>query len=162
MRNMSCLSLAPTGTISLLANTSAGCEPLFALSYQQTMLGGETSLYLSPVFEHVAKERGFASPELFREVAQQGSVQNIAGVPEDVRQIFVTARDIGPIWHIRMQATLQRSVDNSISKTINFPKTAAIRDVAEAYLLAWKMGCKGITIYRDGSSDEQVLQVGER
>lgn len=162
MRNMSCLSLAPTGTISLLANTSAGCEPLFALSYQQTMLGGETSLYLNSVFEHIAQERGFASPELFREVAQQGSVQNIASVPDDVRQIFVTARDISPIWHIRMQATLQRSVDNSISKTINFPKTAAIRDVAEAYMLAWKMGCKGITIYRDGSSEEQVLQVGER
>lgn len=162
MRNMTCLSIAPTGTISLLANTSGGCEPLFALSYQQTMLGNETAFYLNPIFEHVAKERGFASPELFREIAQQGSVQQIAGVPEDIRQVFVAARDISPLWHIRMQAMLQRYVDNSISKTINFPKTAAIRDVEEAYMLAWKMGCKGITIYRDGSSEEQVLQVGER
>lgn len=162
MRNMTCLSIAPTGTISLLADTSGGCEPLFALSYQQTMLGGETSVYLNTIFVQVAKEQGFALPELFREVAQHGSVQHISSVPEEVRRVFVTARDISPLWHIRMQAALQKHVDNSISKTINFPKTATIRDVEEAYMLAWKMGCKGLTIYRDGSMDEQVLQVGER
>lgn len=161
MRNMSCISIAPTGTISILANASSGCEPLFALSYHKTILGDSELVYLNKIFENVSKERGFYSPELIHKVAQCGSVQSFKEVPKDVRDIFVTAQDIAPEWHIKMQAILQRHVDNSISKTINFPKTAAIKDVEQAYLLAWKAKCKGITIYRDGSYEEQVIKIGE-
>ncbi|MDP3733906.1 MAG: adenosylcobalamin-dependent ribonucleoside-diphosphate reductase, partial [Nanoarchaeota archaeon] len=161
MRNMSCISIAPTGTISILANASSGCEPLFALSYHKKIIGDSELVYLNKMFEKVSKERGFYSPELIRKVAQCGSVQPFKEVPKDVRDIFVASQDIAPEWHIKMQATLQRHVDNSISKTINFPKTAAIKDVEEAYLLAWKSKCKGITIYRDGSYEEQVIKIGE-
>lgn len=161
MRNMSCISIAPTGTISILADASSGCEPLFALSYHKTVLGDSELVYLNKTFEKTAKERKFYSPELIRKIARCGSVQSFKEVPKDVREIFVTSQDISPEWHIRMQAALQKSVDNSISKTINFPRTAAIKDVENAYLLAWKAKCKGITIYRDGSYEEQVINIGE-
>jgi ribonucleoside-diphosphate reductase alpha chain len=160
MRNMTCNSLSPTGTISILASASSGCEPLFAISYQKTVLGDNEIIYLNKTFERVAKERGFYSPELIRKISKAGTVQGFKEIPKDVREIFVTAQDIDPVWHVKMQATLQRHVDNSISKTINFPNTASIRDVEEAYLLAWKSKCKGITIYRDGSYEEQVINIG--
>lgn len=161
MRNMTCISLAPTGTISLLADVSAGCEPLFAISYLRNVLGDTDLIYLNKTFERVAKERGFYSPELIHKIARSGSIQGFKEIPKDVRDIFVTAQDISPEWHIKMQSTLQKHVDNSISKTINFPWTAAIRDVEDAYLLAWKSKCKGITIYRDGSYEDQVINIGE-
>mgnify|MGYP000427480677 CR=1 FL=1 len=161
MRNISCISIAPTGTISILANASSGCEPLFALSYHKTVLGDSELVYLDKNFERIAKERGFYSPDLIRRIAQRGSVQSFKEVPKDVRDIFVTSQDIDPEWHIKMQATLQHHVDNSISKTINFPRTAAIKDVENSYMLAWKAKCKGITIYRDGSYEEQVINIGE-
>ena len=161
MRNMSCLSVSPTGTISILGDASSGCEPLFALAYHKTVLGDTEFLYMNKEFEKIAREREFYSPELMNLVAKTGSIQGIKEIPKDVRDIFVTAQDIGPEWHIKMQAVLQKHVDNSISKTINFPATAAIKDVEEAYLLAWKMKCKGITIYRDGSYEEQVMNIGE-
>lgn len=161
MRNISCLSIAPTGTISLLADASSGCEPLFAVSYQRTMLGDNELIYLDKTFEKVAREREFYSPELIRRISFAGSIQEIKEIPKDVREVFVTAQDISPEGHINMQAALQKYVDNSISKTINFPKTAAIKDVENAYLLAWKAKCKGITIYRDGSYEDQVITVGE-
>lgn len=157
MRNMTCLSIAPTGTISLLANASPGCEPLFAISYQKTVLGDNEIIYLNRHFEDLAKEQGFYSPELIRKISRSGSIQQFKEIPAEVREIFVTAQDISPRWHVQMQATLQKYVDNSISKTINFPRTAAIKEVEEAYLLAWKAKCKGITIYRDGSYEEQVI-----
>jgi len=162
MRNMSCLSIAPTGTISLLADASSGCEPLFAISYQRTVLGDTDFLYLNKAFEKVARERGFYSPELIIKLARVGKIQDFKEIPKDVREIFVTAQEIDPGWHIKMQATLQKYVDNSISKTINFPRTASIKDVEEAYMFAWKSKCKGITIYRDGSYEEQVLSIGEQ
>ena len=161
MRNMNCLSIAPTGTISILGGASSGCEPLFAISYQRTLLGDKELVYLNSNFEKVARERGFYTPELIKKISRYGSIQDIKEIPKDVREVFVTAQDIAPEWHVKMQATLQKHVDNSISKTINFPKTASIRDVENAYLLAWKAKCKGITIYRDGSYEEQVLNIGE-
>ncbi len=161
MRNLTCISISPTGTISILGDASSGCEPLYALAYHKTVLGDTEFLYINKEFEKVAKERGFYTPELMNLVAKLGSIQEIKEIPKDVRDIFVTAQDISPEWHIKMQATLQKHVDNSISKTINFPATAAIKDVEEAYLLAWKMKCKGITIYRDGSYEEQVMNIGE-
>jgi ribonucleoside-diphosphate reductase alpha chain len=161
MRNLTLLAISPTGTRSLLADTSAGCEPLFAVSYQRTLFGSNQLVYLHPAFERIARERGFYSPELMRKVSLSGSIQNFKEIPKDVREIFVTAQDINPEWHIRMQAALQKYVDNSISKTINFPRSATIKDVEDAYLLAWKSKCKGITIYRDGSYEDQVINIGD-
>jgi len=161
MRNITCLAISPTGTRGILADASAGCEPVFALSYQGTILGSNQLIYVNKVFEDVAKEKGFYSSELIRKVALGGSIQHLKEIPKAVRDIFVTAQDIKPEWHIRMQATLQKYVDNSISKTINFPRTAAIKDVENAYMLAWKARCKGITIYRDGSYEDQVINIGE-
>ncbi len=161
IRNMTCISIAPTGTISILADASSGCEPLFAISYQRTVLGDSGFVYLNKTFENVAKERGFYSPELIRKIAKAGSIQGFKEIPKDVRSLFVTAQDISPQWHIKMQATLQKHVDNSISKTINFPRTTSIRDVENAYLYAWKAKCKGITIYRDGSYEDQVINIGD-
>lgn len=161
MRNISCISISPTGTRGILANTSAGCEPLFAVSYQRTMLTASEFVYINPTFEQVAKERGFYSSELISKIAHSGSIQMHKEIPKDVRDIFATAPDISPEWHIRMQATLQKHVDNAISKTINFPSTAAIKDIENSYLLAWKLKCKGITIYRDGSYEDQVITIGD-
>ncbi|MEK6863326.1 MAG: adenosylcobalamin-dependent ribonucleoside-diphosphate reductase [Nanoarchaeota archaeon] len=161
MRNLTCISIAPTGTTSILADASSGCEPFFAISYHKTILGTAEIVYLNRIFEKIAKERGFYSPELIAQVAREGTVRNCKDVPKDVRDIFVTAQDIEPEWHIKMQATLQKHVDNSISKTINFPRTASIKDVENSYMLAWKSKCKGITIYRDGSYEDQVINIGE-
>ena len=161
MRNMTCLSISPTGTISILADASPSCEPLYAISYQKTVLGDTELIYLNKHFEQMAKEKGFYSTDLMKRIARAGSIQQFKDIPQDVRDIFVTAQDISPEWHIQMQAVLQKHVDNSISKTINFPAIAAIKDVENAYLLAWNMKCKGITIYRDGSYEGQVMNIGE-
>lgn len=161
MRNLSCLSISPTGTISILADASPGCEPLYAISYQKTVLGDNELIYVNKAFEQLAREGGFYSGELMKRIARAGTLQDCKDVPKEVRDIFVTAQDISPEGHIRMQAALQKHVDNSISKTINFPRTAAIKDVEYAYILAWKSKCKGITIYRDGSYEDQVMSVGE-
>jgi ribonucleoside-diphosphate reductase alpha chain len=161
LRNLTCLSLSPTGTRSILAHTSPGCEPIFAISYQRTLLTSSRLVSVNPYFEKVAKKRGFYSPELIRTISLRGSLQSVKDVPKDVRDVFVTAQDIDPQWHIRMQATFQKYIDNSISKTINFPRTAAIKDVEEAYLDAWRSKCKGITIYRDGSYEDQVITIGD-
>ena len=161
MRNLTCLSLSPTGTRSILADASPGCEPLFAICYQSTVLGSSEIVHANSVFEKVAKQRGFYSAELMHKIARFGSLQYIKEIPKDVRDVFVTAQDISPEWHIKMQSVLQKSVDNAISKTINFPRTAAIKDVETAYMLAWKGKCKGITIYRDGSYEDQVINIGD-
>lgn len=161
MRNITCLALSPTGTRSILADTSAGCEPAFALCYQRTLLGTQGLVALNSVFEKQLKERELYTSGLIRKVSYSSNIQNIKEIPKDMRDIFVTAQDISPEWHIKMQTVLQKHVDNAISKTINFPSTAAIRDVEEAYLTAWKGKCKGITIYRDGSYEDQVINIGE-
>ena len=167
IRNATRTTIAPTGTISIIAACSSGIEPLFALVYVRKSRIGKKSddwvelLEINPYFEKIAKERGFYSKELMEKISQVGSVQHLKEVPDDVKRVFVTAHDIEPEWHIRMQAAFQKQVDNAVSKTINFPNSATKEDVAKAYLLAYDNGCKGVTIYRDGSREVQVLTTGQ-
>jgi ribonucleoside-diphosphate reductase alpha chain len=159
LRNAARTTIAPTGTLSIIANCSSGIEPLFALSYIRTILEGEQLIEVNPYFEEIAKKEGFYTEELMRELATRGSVQGIEGVPEWVQRLFVTAHDITPQWHVRMQAAFQKFTDNAVSKTVNFPHAATREDVAEVFMLAYQLGCKGITIYRDRSKEAQVLSV---
>ncbi|MFW6102049.1 MAG: vitamin B12-dependent ribonucleotide reductase [Chloroflexota bacterium] len=157
LRNATVLSIAPTGTISILAGCSSGIEPIFALSFVRNVMEGTQLLEINPLFEQVARERGFFSWKLMEKVAKQGTVKGIDEIPEEIRRLFVTDWDIEPRWHVRMQAAFQKYVDNSVSKTVNLPAEATIKDVRQTYLLAHKLGCKGITIYRYGSKEKQVL-----
>jgi ribonucleoside-diphosphate reductase alpha chain len=157
LRNSTVLSIAPTGTISILAGCSSGIEPIFALSFVRNVMEGTQLLEINPLFEQVAHERGFFSHELMEKVAKQGTLKGIDEIPKEVRRLFVTDWDIDPRWHVRIQAAFQKHVDNSVSKTVNLPAEATIEDVWQAYLLAHELGCKGITIYRYGSKGRQVL-----
>jgi len=161
MRNATVTTIAPTGSISILAGCSSGIEPIFAISFMRNVLGGTRLFETNPLFEIIAKERGFYSAQLLEEIAKTGSVQKIDGVPEDVKRLFVTALDIRPEWHVRMQATFQKYTDNAVSKTVNMPTEATIEDVRKVYELAWKLKCKGVTVFRYGSKPEQVLYIGE-
>ncbi len=160
MRNATVTTIAPTGTISIIAGTSSGIEPVFAISYVRNVLDDDKLIEVHPYFEEVARERGFYSRALMEQIAQKGTLHGITGIPEDVARIFVTAHDITPEYHIRMQSAFQESTDNAVSKTVNFAKTATRDDVRAAYDLAYKLGLKGVTIYRDGSRQGQVLSVG--
>lgn len=162
IRNAATTTIAPTGTISMIADCSSGIEPFFALCYVKAVMEGSRLLYVNGTFEKVMKERGLYSEELFDEVAEKGSIKDMEKVPKDIREAFVTALDIAPEWHVRMQAAFQKHTDNAVSKTINFPNNATVDDVKDAYLLAHKLGCKGITVYRDGSRDVQVLNIGQK
>ena len=159
LRNATLTTIAPTGTLSILADTSSGIEPVFAISYYREVMDKTKLVEVNKLFEDIARERGFYSEELMQKIAEKGTLHDIDEVPEDVKRIFVTAHDITPIWHIRMQAAFQKYTDNAVSKTVNFPHNATPDDVREVYLLAYKMGCKGVTIYRDGSREEQVLYI---
>ena len=160
IRNSTCTTIAPTGTISIIANCSSGVEPLFAVSYIRQVLDNNKLIEVHPLFESIAKRRGFYTEELMQEIAEKGTVQNIDAVPADIRRIFVTSHDITPKDHVLMQAAFQKHTDNAVSKTVNFCSDATREDVATVYRLAYKEGCKGVTIYRDGSRDQQVLSVG--
>jgi len=160
-RNATVTTVAPTGTISIIAGCSSGIEPLFAVSFMRNVLGGTRLFETNSLFEETAKEKGFYSTKLLEEIARTGSVQNTAGVPDDVKRLFVTALDIEPAWHIKMQAAFQKNTDNAVSKTVNLPNQAKVEDVREIYDLAWKLKCKGVTVFRYGSKPEQVLYIGE-
>ncbi len=161
LRNSTVTTVAPTGTISIIAGCSSGIEPIFAISFIRNVLGGTRLFETNPLFELMAKERGFYSAKVLEEIAQTGSVQKIEGVPDDVKRLFVTALDIKPEWHVRMQAVFQKYTDNAVSKTVNLPTEATIEDVRKIYEMAWKLKCKGVTIFRYGSKPEQVLYIGE-
>tara|TARA_Y100000310_G_C20692747_1_gene823421 strand:- start:934 stop:4350 length:3417 start_codon:yes stop_codon:yes gene_type:complete len=160
MRNATCITIAPTGTISMIGEASSGCEPTFAISYIKNVMDNTELIYTNKVFEKIAKERMFYSPELMKKIAQAGTIQGFDEIPEDVKKFFVCAQDITPEWHIRMQAAFQKHTDNGISKTVNFPNNATIDDVEQVYILAYQLNCKGVTIYRDGCRENQVLNIG--
>lgn len=159
VRNATTTTIAPTGTLSIIANCSSGIEPLFALSYHRNVMDNDKLIEVNEAFRKEAIHRGFYSEELMEKIASSGSIQGIAEIPQDVRDTFVTAHDVTPEWHIRMQAAFQKFTDNAVSKTVNFPHHATVQDVEEVYMRAFDSGCKGVTIYRDGSKDQQVLNI---
>jgi ribonucleoside-diphosphate reductase alpha chain len=160
-RNASRTTIAPTGSLSIIANCSSGIEPLFALSYVRHILEGEEFVEVNPYFEEAAKKGGFYSPELMKQLADGKSLKDIEGVPEEAKRLFVTSHDISPECHIKMQAVFQKFTDSAVSKTVNFPHDATADDVAKVYMLAYRENLKGITIYRDRSRESQVLTLGE-
>jgi len=155
-RNATRLAISPTGSTSMIAETSSGIEPLFNVSYVKKVLGGEEFYYVDPYLKERLQDLGLYSEELVERIASFG-LQSVKEVPDEVKRVFVTTHDISPEWHVRMQAEVQKHVDNAVSKTVNLPATATMLDVENVFLLAWKLGCKGCTIYRDGSRGEQVL-----
>jgi ribonucleoside-diphosphate reductase alpha chain len=160
LRNATLTTIAPTGTISMICGASSGVEPLFAVAYTKTVMDGTALVEVNPLFEAFAQEFGFYSPELMRKIAEMGTVLGLEEVPNWVQEVFTTAQEIAPEWHIRIQAAFQKYTDNAVSKTINFANAATREDIAEAYRLADKLNCKGLTVYRDGSREEQVLSIG--
>jgi len=161
VRNATRITIAPTGTISMIAGCSSGIEPIYAVSYVKTVMEGEKFVVTNPYFEQMARQEGFYSPELMERIAGKGSVQGMPDVPVAVQRLFVTSHDMGYEWHIRVQAAFQKYADNAVSKTINFRHDATKEDVARAFRLAYTLGCKGITVYRDRSRSEQVLTTVE-
>ncbi len=161
IRNATRLTIAPTGSISILGGCSSGIEPLFAVVFIRNVMDGTELLETNKYFERIAREREFYSDSLMRDVARTGSLEEIPKIPEDVKRVFVTAHEVDPKWHVRMQAAFQKWVDNAVSKTVNLSYYATPHDVEEIYLLGYKLGVKGITIYRDGSKGDQVLYRGD-
>jgi ribonucleoside-diphosphate reductase alpha chain len=162
LRNATVTTIAPTGTLSIIAGCSSGIEPIFAVSFVRTVMEGTKLIEINPYFEKVAKERGFWTRELMERIADRGSVQDFDQIPDDVKAIYMTAHDISPSEHIAMQAAFQKYVNNAVSKTVNFPHKATPKDVEDVYLLAYKLDCKGVTVYRDGSREQQVLTRGKK
>jgi ribonucleoside-diphosphate reductase alpha chain len=161
-RNATTTTIAPTGTLSIIAGCSSGIEPLFALSFVRHIMDNDELLEVNPHFEGIARERGFYSRKLMDTIAKKGTIRDIREIPEDVREVFVTAHDVSPEWHIRMQAAFQKYTDNAVSKTVNLPRDATMEDVRKVYNLAYELSCKGVTIYRDGSKENQVLSFAEK
>jgi ribonucleoside-diphosphate reductase alpha chain len=161
VRNATTTTIAPTGTLSIIAGVSSGIEPLFALSYIRNVMDNEELIETNPFFKQVAVTQGFYTAELMRTIAGKGTIHGLAEIPATVQQIFVTAHDISPEWHVKMQAAFQKYTDNAVSKTVNLCNKATRDDVKSVFTLAYETGCKGVTIYRDGSRDMQVLNIGK-
>lgn len=160
IRNATTTTIAPTGTISIIAGVSSGIEPLFAVAFVRNVMDNDKLVEVNPYFKEALEARGLYNKELMIKVANEGTPSHISGIPNDIKKVFATAHDVSPIWHIKMQAAFQKHTDNAVSKTVNFKSDATMDEVKEVYELAYKMGCKGVTIYRDGSRDSQVLNVG--
>jgi ribonucleoside-diphosphate reductase alpha chain len=162
MRNATTTTIAPTGTISLIAGTSSSIEPLFAIILVRHIMEGTELCELNPLFEKIAQNRGFYSKEIVEQIAQEGTIKNITAIPEEIKRLFVTAFDISPEYHVKIQAAFQKYTDNAVSKTINLPPEADPQDIKRAFLLAYELKCKGVTVYRYGSKEIQVLYTGSK
>jgi len=162
IRNATTTTIAPTGTLSIIADCSSGVEPLFAISFIKNVMDNDRLLEVNKYFKKIATDEGFYSKEVMEKIAESGNLKDIDKVPSGYKRIFVTAHEISPKWHVRTQAAFQKFVDNAVSKTINFPSSATVQDVENAYMLAYRLDCKGITIFRDKSRGTQVLQVEGR
>lgn len=161
MRSATVTTIAPTGSISIIAGCSSGIEPLFAVAFIRNVMEGTQLLEVNLHFEKVARERKFYSKELMENVAKKGVIQDFREIPDDVKRIFVTSHEVSPEWHVRIQAAFQKYTDNAVSKTVNLPQNASVKDVENVFWLAYKLKCKGVTVYRYGSKEEQVLYIGQ-
>ncbi|HOK57285.1 MAG TPA: hypothetical protein PLF90_08165, partial [bacterium] len=161
LRNATRTTIAPTGTLSIIANCSSGIEPIFGVAFIRNVLEGIKFLEINPVFEKIAKEENFLTPQILKEIIKTGSLKDVKGIPEEYKKIFLTALDIEPIKHLKMQSIFQKYTDNAVSKTVNLPYDATIEDVKEIFINGWKMKCKGITVFRYGSKTQQVLSYAD-
>ena len=159
IRNATVTTIAPTGTLSIIAGVSSGVEPVFAYAYIRNVMDHTHLIETNQILKDKLMEAGLYSEELMQQIVDHGTLAHVEGIPQEIKRIFVCAHDVSPIWHVRMQAAFQEHTDNAVSKTVNFPNSATRDDVAEVYHLAYTLGCKGTTIYRDGSRDEQVLNI---
>ena len=160
LRNATLTTIAPTGTLSIIAGCSSGVEPVFAYVFIRNVMDGTEMIEVNPILKKVLVDRGIYSDDLMKQIAQEGSLAHIMEIPEDIRRTFVCAHDVSPLYHVKMQAAFQKYTDNAVSKTVNFSHDAKVEDVQEVYMLAYQLDCKGVTIYRDGSRNEQVLNIG--
>jgi len=161
LRNASCTTIAPTGTLSIIAGCSGGIEPIFALSYIRNILDGAHLVEVNPYFEEVAKKEGFYSEELINQLATGTQLHALEGIPDNIKELFVTAHEISPEIHIKMQSAFQKSTDNAVSKTVNFPQEATREDITKVYMMAYQEELKGITIYRDRSREAQPMSTSQ-
>ena len=161
IRNATVTTIAPTGTLSIIAGVSSGVEPVFAYAYIRNVMDNTHLIETNQILKDKLVEAGIYSGELMKQIVEQGSLAHVDGIPEEIKRVFVCAHDVSPIWHVKMQAAFQEYTDNAVSKTVNFPNSATKAEVAEVYRLAYTLGCKGTTIYRDGSRNEQVLNIGK-